>query len=189
MELKKYRFIIVNVLIILILVSSIYTVAADNFNLDDTKTIELNKFLAIPIRNVDGRLYSGDIFDVGDMVDVDIQVVRGGSVDVFLMNAEDYASYLQRDEFHFYVVGSAQDVKSKMYSYAFVFAGDYYLVVDNDGRIGSTKAIGPVDVHYKISVYTPTPEPTPIAAPAKTPGFGLFIAVIAFCFAIVLRGR
>ena len=188
-EFNKYISMIVNILIILIFVSSIYTVSADN--IDETKTIDMYGWLEIPISDV----------EIGDILNVDIQVTSGGSVDVLLMDAADYVNYMQDIDLEYYVDGSAEDVKSKKYSFTFDNPGDYYLVVDNDDVYGSANPIGSVDIHYKLSISTPTPTPTPTSTPSptptstltpdstKSPGFGMFMVVFAFCFAMVLRKR
>lgn len=188
-EFNKYRFMIVNILIIIMFVSSIYTVSADN--IDETKTIDVYEWLEIPLSDV----------EIGDILNVDIQVTSGGSVDLLLMDAADYVNYMQDIDLEYYVEGSAEDVKSKKYSFTFDNPGDYYLVVDNDDVYGSANPIGSVDIHYKLSISTPTPTPTPTSTPSltptftltpeptKSPGFGMFMVVFAFCFAMVFRKR
>ena len=186
---NKYISMIVNILIILIFISSIYTVSA--VNIDETKTIDMYEWLEIPISDV----------EIGDILNVDIQVTSGGSVDVLLMDATDYVNYMQDIDLEYYVDGSAEDVKSKKYSFTFDDPGDYYLVVDNDDVYGLANPIGSVDIHYILSISTPTPTPTPTSTPSptptstltseptKSPGFGMFMVVFAFCFAMVLRKR
>lgn len=189
-EFNKYISMIVNILIIFIFVSSIYTVSAD---MDETKTIDMYGWLEIPLNDV----------EIGDILNVDIQVTSGGSVDILLMDAADYVNYMQDFELEYYIDGSADDVKSKKYSFTFDKPGDYYLVVDNDDIYGLADPIGSVDVHYKLSISTPTPTPTPTptltpsptptptptSEPTKSPGFGMFMVVFAFCFAMILRDR
>ncbi|NOR60858.1 MAG: hypothetical protein GQ469_09575 [Methanosarcinales archaeon] len=184
-EFNKYISMVVNILIILIFVSSICTVSA--VNVDETKTIDMYGWLEIPINDV----------EIGDILDVDIQVTSGGSVDVLLMDAVDYVNYMQDIDLEYYVDGSAEDVKSKKYSFTFDNPGDYYLVVDNDDVYGLANPIGSVDIHYKLSISTPTPtststpSPTPTSSltpePTKSPGFGMFMVVFALCFAMVFR--
>ena len=186
-EFNKYISMVVNILIILIFVSSICTVSA--VNVDETKTIDMYGWLEIPINDV----------EIGDILDVDIQVTSGGSVDVLLMDAVDYVNYMQDIDLEYYVDGSAEDVKSKKYSFTFDNPGDYYLVVDNDDVYGLANPIGSVDIHYKLSISTPTPtststpSPTPTSSltpePTKSPGFGMFMVVFALCFAMVFRKR
>ena len=186
-EFNKYISMVVNILIILIFVSSICTVSA--VNVDETKTIDMYGWLEIPINDV----------EIGDILDVDIQVTSGGSVDVLLMDAVDYVNYMQDIDLEYYVDGSAEDVKSKKYSFTFDNPGDYYLVVDNDDVYGLANPIGSVDIHYKLSISTSTPtststpSPTPTSSltpePTKSPGFGMFMVVFALCFAMVFRKR
>ena len=186
-EFNKYISMVVNILIILIFVSSICTVSA--VNVDETKTIDMYGWLEIPINDV----------EIGDILNVDIQVTSGGSVDVLLMDAVDYVNYMQDIDLEYYVDGSAEDVKSKKYSFTFDNPGDYYLVVDNDDVYGLANPIGSVDIHYKLSISTSTPtststpSPTPTSSltpePTKSPGFGMFMVVFAFCFAMVFRKR
>lgn len=186
-EFNKYISMVVNILIILIFVSSICTVSA--VNVDETKTIDMYEWLEIPINDV----------EIGDILDVDIQVTSGGSVDVLLMDAVDYVNYMQDIDLEYYVDGSAEDVKSKKYSFTFDNPGDYYLVVDNDDVYGLANPIGSVDIHYKLSISTSTPtststpSPTPTSSltpePTKSPGFGMFMVVFALCFAMVFRKR
>jgi len=186
-EFNKYISMVVNILIILIFVSSICTVSA--VNVDETKTIDMYGWLEIPINDV----------EIGDILDVDIQVTSGGSVDALLMDAVDYVNYMQDIDLEYYVDGSAEDVKSKKYSFTFDNPGDYYLVVDNDDVYGLANPIGSVDIHYKLSISTSTPtststpSPTPTSSltpePTKSPGFGMFMVVFALCFAMVFRKR
>lgn len=123
-------------------------------NLDETKSIDTDIYYEISLTGI----------EAGDVLNVNIQVTKGGPVDVMLMKSSDYVNYLkaaqseQGGTFNYYVDGSSTSVRSKKYSFTFPENGDYYLVMDNTvNPIGGADPIGAVDVHVKITVVSQGP--------------------------------
>lgn len=124
-------------------------------NLDETKNIGIDMYNEISLTGI----------EAGEILNVNIQVTKGGPVDVLLMKSSDYVKYLtaaqsnQGGSFNYYVDGSSNSIKSKTYSFTFPESGDYYLVIDNTiNPIGGTNPAGAVDVHAKITVVSQGPD-------------------------------
>lgn len=118
-------------------------------NLDETKSIDMDMYNEISLTGI----------ETGDILNVNIQVTKGGPIDVMLMKSSDYVNYLkaaqseQGGTFKYYVDGSSKSIRSKKYSFTFPENGEYYLVMDNTvNPIGGANPIGSVDVHVKITV-------------------------------------
>jgi hypothetical protein len=123
-------------------------------NLDETKNIGIDMYYEISLTGI----------EAGEVLNVNIQVTKGGPVDVLLMKSSDYVKYLtvtqseQGGIFNYYVDGSSDNIKSKTYSFTFPENGDYYLVIDNTvNPIGGANPAGAVDVHAKITVVSQAP--------------------------------
>lgn len=66
------------------------------------------------------------------------------SVDLYLMDRDEYSYYEDGENFQYYPEGSAESVSSKTLSVELP-EGDYYLVIDNDNLMTS------VDVSIKVT--------------------------------------
>jgi hypothetical protein len=137
--------------LVMIIVSG---VTSAQINLDETKNIGSDMYNEISLTGIESA----------DVLNVNIQVTKGGPVDVLLMKSSDYVKYLttaqseQGGSFNYYVDGSSNSIKSKTYSFIFPESGDYYLVIDNTvNPIGGANPTGPVDVHAKITVVSQGP--------------------------------
>lgn len=145
-------------------------------NLDETKTIDIDMYYEISLTGI----------QAGDILNVNVQVTKGGPVDVLLMKSSDYVNYLKAVQseqggiFNYYVDGSSDSVKSKTYSVTFPESGEYYLVVDNtDNPAGWASPAGSVDVRTKVTVVPPAQE---------TPGFEAILGIMAIAlFAAIWR--
>ena len=101
----------------------------------------------------------------GDVLNFNIQVTKGGPVDIILMKSSDYVNYLKAAQssqgltFNYYVDGSSNNVRSKKYSFTFPENGDYYLVIDNTiNPIGGANPTGAVDVHVILTDVGPSTQ-------------------------------
>lgn len=135
-------------------------------NIDTTKTVDLNKYMEIPLSEV----------AAGDVVNVDIQVTSGGPVDILLMKTSDYSGYLnaikERGTVNYIADGSLLGITSRKYSYRFPEGGNYHLVIDNsDVPKGGGSPLDQVEVNIKVTVETPPPPP-------KTSGFEAILAAL-----------
>jgi len=149
-------------------------------NIDRTITVNLNKFLDVPMAEV----------KVGDILDVEFQVTAGGAIDVLLMKPSDYEDYLnaieQKGTINYIADGSSKSVTSKKYTYTFTEAGDYHLVIDNtDVPKGGGLPMDQVEINLKVTVSTPSAsvavpsesEAAPSSTqPPKTSGFEAILA-------------
>jgi hypothetical protein len=145
-------------------------------NLDETKSIDMDMYNEISLTGI----------EAGDILNVNIQVTKGGPVDVMLMKSSDYVNYLKAAQsekggtFKYYVDGSSESIRSKKYSFTFPENGEYYLVMDNTvNPIGGANPIGAVDVHFKITVLNST----------ESPGFEVTLAGIGIILVLALRER
>jgi hypothetical protein len=123
-------------------------------NLDETKSIGMDMYYEISLTGI----------EAGEVLNVNIQVTKGGPVDVLLMKSSDYVKYLTATQseqggiFSYYVDGSSDSIKSKTYSFTFPENGDYYLVIDNTvNPIEGANPTGAVDVRAKITVVSQAP--------------------------------
>lgn len=117
------------------------------------------------------------IIDEGTELMVSI-TTDGNPVDVFLMESGDHDEYVsfmneEREDFHYYVDGSATSVVQKAYSFTIPHTDRWYIVIDNalTEIEGEADAGVPVNVHVKVTTSTPspTPTPTPTSTPSLTP--------------------
>lgn len=145
-KLSILHWILLSIIVSLVVVTG---VTSAQINLDETKNIGSDMYNEISLTGVES----------GEVLNVNIQVIKGGSVDVLLMKSSDYVKYLtvaqseQGGTFSYYVDGSSNSIKSKTYSFTFPENGDYYLVIDNTvNPIGGANPTGAVDVHAKITV-------------------------------------
>lgn len=172
---KRYDYVIILALILMIMSAG---TAYARTNIDQTRTINLNKFYEIPINEV----------NAGDVLNVDIQVTSGSPIDVLLMKSSDYPGYVnaipQRGTINYIADGSTLGTTSIKYSYKFMESGDYYIVIDNtDIPKGGGSPTNQVEITLKISAITPTPMES-----QKSPGFGFVLACIVIV-ALVIRNR
>lgn len=145
-------------------------------NLDETKTIATDMYYELSFTGI----------QAGDVLNVNVQVIKGGPVDVLLMKSSEYVNYLKATQsesggtFKYYVDGSSDNIKSKTYSFSFPESGDYYLVVDNTNNpVNGANPTGDVDVRAKITVVPPAQE---------TPGFEAILGIMAIAlFAAIWR--
>lgn len=72
--------------------------------------------------------------DAGDELTVNIHVVRGANVDIFLMNDNSYERYRGGLNFPFIKEASALNARGIRYRFTAPSSGDYYLVLDNTGQ-------------------------------------------------------
>ena len=171
---KRYYVFVTMMTLTLMVVSAGTTYA--NINIDQTRTIDLNKFYEIPMTEV----------KAGDVLSLDIQVTSGGPIDVLLMKSSDYPGYLnaiaQRGTFNYIEEASIKGITSQKNSYRFKEKGDYYLVIDNtDVPDGGGSPLDQVDINLKVSVVTPAPT-----EPPKISGFEVILAVFVI-FALAYR--
>jgi len=167
----------ITILALILIIMSAGTAYAKT-NIDQTRTIDLNKFYEIPMNEV----------KAGDVLNVDIQVTSGSPVDILLMKASDYPGYVnaisQRGSFNYIADGSTLGTTSIKYSYRFAESGDYYIVIDNtDLPKAGGMPTNQVEITFKISTITPAPT-----EPPKNPGFGFVLAGIVIV-ALVMRNR
>ncbi|MDL5501628.1 MAG: hypothetical protein QSU88_00265, partial [Candidatus Methanoperedens sp.] len=135
-------------------------------NIDQTRTIDLNKYYELPMNEV----------KAGDVMSVDLQVTSGSPIDVLLMKSAGYPEYLnavtQRGTINYLADGSTLGTTSIKYSYKFPESGDYYLVIDNtDVPKGGGSPTNQVEIHLKVSVVTPAQT-----EPPKISGFEFILA-------------
>ncbi|VVB55930.1 Uncharacterised protein [uncultured archaeon] len=181
MDIKKksmtnQRYVLVTIMTLILIMMSTGTTFA-KVNLDQTKTIDLNKFYEIPMNEV----------KAGDVMNVDLQVTSGSPIDVLLMKSSDYPEYLnsvkQRGTINYLVNGSSLATTSIKYSYKFPENGDYYLVFDNtDVPKGGGSPTNQVEINLKVSVVTPAPTEQP-----KTSGFEAILAVFVIFVLIMWK--
>jgi len=172
---KKMRYILIVMIVTLFM--GIFSVnALAQISIDETKSIEIDMYNEISITDI----------EAGDVLSVDIQVTKGGPVDVMLMESSDYVDYLHAMDteeggtFSYYIDGSSDSIKSKKYSFTFPENGDYYLVIDNTiNPIGGANPTGTVEVNVKINV-------TPIS---ESPGFEVILTGIGMILALMLQRR
>lgn len=136
MSIIRYMKIVLVILVILIFqllivfadsgpIENVQSIVVESF-FNETKTIGNDEFLAYTFSGVD--LY---------VVNIDVDVINGEEVDIFLMNSEDFISYqsvmLGGDftQFSSYSVGRGMKVKSKSYTFEFPKTDRYYLIIDN----------------------------------------------------------
>lgn len=138
--------------LILIIISG---VGLAQINLDETKNIGNDMYYVISLTGI----------EAGEVLNVDIWVTRGDSVDVLLMTSSDYAKYLtavqseQGGTFNYYVDGSSNSIISITYNFTFPESRDYYLVIDNTANpIGGATPTGAVDVQAMITVVSQGPD-------------------------------
>lgn len=143
-------------------------------NLDEVKTIGMDMYYELSFTGI----------QAGDVLNVDIEVTKGGPVDILLMDSQDYVNYLRAAEsekggtFKYYVDGSSDNIKRKTYSFAFPKSGDYYLIIDNtNSPLKGANPTGDVDVHEKITV---VPE---------TPGFEVIFGISAIVLLVIIMRK
>jgi hypothetical protein len=183
-ELIYGRFSIVLVAIFIMIAFCDTSVARTN--VDRTVTINLIKWLNVPIN----------------------EVKAGEILNVLLMTPSDYADYQaaipNRGTIKYIADGSVLKKTIDKYTYTFVEGGDYILVFDNTDvpKFGGSPS-GQVEMNLKVSVSAPSPtsvitsEPTgdkpysvaatPTPAP-KTSGFEAILAAFVIV-TLVLRRR
>lgn len=192
----------------IILISSIVFIAlaifasAARVNIDQTRTIDLEKYYEIPLTEV----------KQGDVLNVEIQVTSGSAIDALVMKSSDYPGYLnaykQKGTFNYIEEASMKGQTTLKYSYKFKEGGDYYLVLDNtDVPKGGAAPQNQVEMTLKVSVTTPattggstgssaeSPSESPSGSPSgsskaspKAPGFG-FIGAILIMAALVVANK
>lgn len=191
----------------LIIISSVFilmaifasTAEAARVNIDQTRTIDLEKYYEIPLTEV----------KQGDVLNVEIQVTSGSAIDALVMKSSDYAGYLNayksRGTFNYIEEGSMKGQTTLKYSYKFKEAGDYYLVLDNtEVPKGGAPPQNQVEMTLKVSVTTPATTEgsnegsteSPAESPTessnespKTPGFGLVLSVISILSLVLIRKK
>jgi hypothetical protein len=156
-------------------------------NVDRTVTINLNKWLNVPINEV----------KAGEVLNVEFQVTCCGEIDVLLMKPSDYTDYqaaLQnKGPIKYIEQGSVIKKTINKYNYTFTEGGDYVLVFDNtDVPKGGGSPLDQVEMNLKVSVSpspivnTPQPTDKPYSvgetpSASKSPGFefilGAFVIV------------
>jgi len=164
------------------------SVAKTNF--DMTKTIDLNKWLNIPINEV----------KAGEVLNVEFQVTSGSDIDVMLMKPSDYADYQaaiqSKGPIKYIADGSVIKKTNNKYTYTFAEGGDYQLVFDNTDvpKLGGYPN-NQVEMTLKVSVSEPsasanTPEPTgdkPYSVTPKTSGFEAILAAFVIVTLVLRR--
>ncbi len=170
------RYVSVTIMTLILIMMSVGTTSA-KVNLDQTKTIDLNKFYEIPMNEI----------KAGDVVNVELQVTSGSPIDILLMKSSSYPEYLnaitQRGTINYLADGSSLATTSIKYSYKFPENGDYYLVVDNtDVPKGGGSPTNQVEINLKVSVVTPAPTEQP-----KTSGFEAILAVFVIFVLIMWK--
>jgi hypothetical protein len=146
-------------------------------NMDETKTIGMDMYYELSFTGI----------QAGDVLNVNVQVTKGGPVDVLLMKSSDYVDYLKAAQsenggtFKYYIDGSSDNIKSKTYSFSFPESGDYYLVVDNTNNPTSgANPTGDVDVRARITVVPPVEE---------TPGFDAILGIFSIVLLVVITRK
>jgi hypothetical protein len=200
---KCKRYVIISIgLMIVVLFMSWSTVLADTA-IDETKTIDMNGTYAIPLNNIKAE----------DVLSIEVQVTEGSSIDILLVNANNYNSYLSGgmvDVVNDRIEGKvySPNVMSQNYNLNFDKPGDYYLILDNTNKYGQAKPVGTVNAHVIITgdienqtdepiqtstlVQTATPISTasPVAdSTSESPGFGTFAIVLSMCLIVILKKR
>ncbi len=146
-------------------------------NMDETKTIGMDMYYELSFTGI----------QAGDVLNVNVQVTKGGPVDVLLMKSSEYVKYLTATQsekgglFKTYVDGSSNNIKSKTYSFAFPESGDYYLVIDNTNNPTSgANPTGDVDVRARITVVPPAEE---------TPGFDAILGIFSIVLLVIITRK
>ena len=173
-------------------ISSAKTINIEKPNL----LINLNKYSSVFLEEV----------KAGSTLNVEIQVMTGGDIDVLLMKPADFENYktaiTQRGTINYIPDGSLISERIKKYTYTFQDAGDYYLVMDNtDLPKGGGMPLDQIEMNLKVKVEPPsTPGSTTSESSEtqssthsstqaqKTSGFEVILAAFAIAM-LVLRKK
>lgn len=110
---------------------------------------------------------------IDEWTEITVSITTDGNpVDVFLLESADHDGYVsfmneEREDFHYYVDGSATSVVQKAYSFTIPHTDRWYIVIDNalTEISGEAYAGVPVNVHVRV-----TGEP-------EAPGFEAIFAI------------
>ncbi len=86
-------------------------------------------------------------------IEFDIKVLNGTSVDVLVLNQENYTKYSQQDDFEFYEQFSALGTTNISANFT-ILSGTVFVIVDNTDRpqaAGASAANGSAEVQYWIA--------------------------------------
>lgn len=191
------RIILISTIVFILMAIFASTAEAARVNIDQTRTIDLEKYYEIPLTEV----------KQGDVLNVEIQVTSGSAIDALVMKSSDYPGYLnankQKGTFNYIEEASMKGQTTLKYSYKFKEGGDYYLVLDNtDVPKGGAAPQNQVEMTLKVSVTTPattegsnegsTESPAESSSGSSTgspkaPGFGFISAILVMAALVVVR--
>ncbi len=189
------EFYLTAILIAFLIMAAFSGISQAKVNIDWQKTIDLNKYLEIPLVEV----------KAGDIMDVSIQITSGGEVDLFLMTPSEFETYKaaikQMGAISYVADGSILKTTYKQYTYTFKDPGDYYFVIDNTYEPkGGASPLNQVELSLKLSVTTPTggapsnPALTQAASEGasstpvqKTPGFEWIISTFVIIIVAIWK--
>ena len=106
-------------------------------------------------------LQHSTVFSEGTKVSVEIEVVKGGPVDVLLFDSGGFLNFVRFMEgkinsASYFNIGSALNVESKKYDFIVPVQDRYFIVINNAGRIeGGARPVGDVSVHIKVTYTLP----------------------------------
>lgn len=107
----------------------------------------------------------------GGVLKIDVKVIEGDAVDVFVMNETNFYYYITDKDFEYLEKGSALNIKEKKWSFKAPEDGVYHVVLDNTDK-GVAYPTSDIEVKIVISDVTKTP----------------FIGVLETAFAFLIAG-
>jgi hypothetical protein len=86
----------------------------------------------------------------GGSLEIDVKVIEGDPIDLFMMNQTNFQIYLKKGDFDYYEKGSALNIYSKKYTFEAPETADYIFVVDNS-ELGIAYSFSSVQVRIVIT--------------------------------------
>ncbi|MFZ3384800.1 MAG: hypothetical protein WA144_12820 [Candidatus Methanoperedens sp.] len=168
--------------------------------ISSAKTINIEKPNLLINLNKYSSYYLEEV-KAGSTLNVEIQVMTGGDIDVLLMKPADFENYktaiTQRGTINYIPDGSLISERIKKYTYKFQDAGDYYLVLDNtDLPKGGGMPLDQIEMNLIVKVDPPSTSGSTTSESAtqsstqaqKTSGFEAILAAFAIAM-LVLRKK
>jgi hypothetical protein len=90
------------------------------------------------------------------ILEIDVKVIEGDAVDVFLMNETNFYNYMGDRDYDYYEDGSEMNIKQKKWTFTAEEDGIYYIVLDNTDK-GIAYPTSDLDVKIVVSDVTSTP--------------------------------
>ena len=134
---------------------------------DETNVVESGEYLGFSFTELDSNK--------SKYVQADIQVVNGGTIDIFVIDGKNYTEYQSGNDIDGIATNIVEQVKGKVYRFN-VPDGDYYIVIDN------AKGTESVDVRTKLIMS---------GSMVEEPGFeAIFaVAILGILSVLIHRGK